>query len=128
LRRSVAWSPPPTRIGGVGPLDRLRVEEGVGHLHVLALIRDFLALIATPEELGYDEDVYLAQHRAMYWIGYKVHLTEACDDRLPPLIAHVETTTAPVADGDMTLVIHAAAVNGAMSAECDPPRQPLSDC
>jgi len=56
----------------------------------------------------YDEDVHLAQHRSMHWIGYKVHRTASCDDGQPPLIVHVETTTAPVADGDMTPVIHAA--------------------
>lgn len=56
----------------------------------------------------YDEDVHLAQHRSMHGIGYEVHRTEACDDGQPPLIVHVETTTAPVADGDMTPVIHAA--------------------
>ncbi|HEY7062124.1 MAG TPA: IS1182 family transposase [Chloroflexota bacterium] len=56
----------------------------------------------------YDEDVHLAFRRNMHWIGYKIHLTEACDDDRPPLIIHVETTTAPVADGDVTPVIHAA--------------------
>jgi transposase len=56
----------------------------------------------------YDEDIHLAFRRNMHWIGDKIHLTEACDDDQPPLIIHVETTTAPVADGDMTPVIHAA--------------------
>ena len=56
----------------------------------------------------YDEDVHLAFRRNMHWIGDKIHLTETCDDGQPPLIIHVETTTAPVADGDMTPVIHAA--------------------
>ncbi|MGN6758574.1 MAG: IS1182 family transposase [Thermomicrobiales bacterium] len=56
----------------------------------------------------YDEDVHLAQHGTRHWIGYKVHFTEACDDGQPPLIVHVETTTAPVVDGTMTPVIHAA--------------------
>jgi hypothetical protein len=35
-----------------------------------------------------------------------VHLTETCDDDTPHLITHVETTPAPVADGDVTSVIH----------------------
>src|SRR5215204_840088 len=56
----------------------------------------------------YDEDIHLAFRRNMHGIGDKIHLTEACDDGQPPLIIHVETTTAPVADGDMTPVIHAA--------------------
>ncbi len=56
----------------------------------------------------YDEAVHLAWHRSMHRIRYKVHFTEVCDDAQPPLIVHVETTTAPVVDGDMTSVIHAA--------------------
>jgi transposase len=34
-------------------------------------------------------------------------LTETCEDDAPHLISHVATTPAPVADGDMTLQIHA---------------------
>ena len=33
-----------------------------------------------------------------YPVGYKVHLTETCDDDLPHVITHVETTHAPLAD------------------------------
>ncbi len=62
------------------------------------------AFITSP----YDEDVHLASRRTMHWIGYKVHLTEACDDDQPPLIIHVETSAATTADGDLTPTIHAA--------------------
>jgi transposase len=41
-------------------------------------------------------------------VGYKVHLTETCEDDAPHLIVHVATTPAPVADGAVTPVIHAA--------------------
>jgi transposase len=41
------------------------------------------------------------------WVGYKVHLTETCEDEAPHLIIHVATTPAPVADGDVTPAIHA---------------------
>jgi transposase len=44
----------------------------------------------------------------MTWIGYKVHLTETCEDESPNLITHVETTTAPVADGSVTPKVHRA--------------------
>jgi Transposase DDE domain len=37
-----------------------------------------------------------------------LHLTETCDDDLPTLITHVETSTGPVADGDATPRVHAA--------------------
>jgi transposase len=37
-----------------------------------------------------------------------VHLTETCEDDLPNLITHVETTSAPTADGDVTPRVHRA--------------------
>ena len=56
----------------------------------------------------YDPDAHLARKRTTQWVGYKVHLTETCEDDLPNLITHVETTPAPVADGALTPSIHAA--------------------
>jgi hypothetical protein len=41
-------------------------------------------------------------------VGYKVHLTETCDDDLPHLITHVETTIGPAADGAAAPKIHTA--------------------
>jgi transposase len=54
----------------------------------------------------YDPEARYARKETTTWVGYKVHLTEACDDGAPHLITHVETTPGPVADGDMTPVIH----------------------
>lgn len=54
----------------------------------------------------YDLDAHLAKKRTTQWVGYKVHLTESCEEDQPRLITHVETTSAPVADGDMTKDIH----------------------
>ena len=56
----------------------------------------------------YDPDAHYAKKRTTTWVGYKVHLTETCEDDLPPLITHVETAPAPTADGDLTPTIHAA--------------------
>jgi transposase len=56
----------------------------------------------------YDLDAHYAHKHTTQWVGYKVHLTETCDDDLPQLITNVETTAAPVADGDATPTIHAA--------------------
>ena len=56
----------------------------------------------------YDPDAHLARKRTTQWVGYKVHLTETCEDDTPNLITHVETTPAPVADGALTPAIHAA--------------------
>jgi transposase len=56
----------------------------------------------------YDMDAHLAKQGSTCWVGYKAHVTETCEDDAPSLITHVETTTAPIADGDVTATIHAA--------------------
>jgi transposase len=56
----------------------------------------------------YDAEAHYARKRTTSWIGYKVHLTETCDDDTPHLITHVETTAAPVADGAVTPMVHQA--------------------
>ena len=49
-------------------------------------------------ESPYEPEVRFATKRQMHWVGYKVHLTETCDDDLPHLITQVETTIAPATD------------------------------
>ncbi len=44
----------------------------------------------------------------MWWAGYKVHLTESCDQDAPRLITHVETSRAGNGDVDVTPIIHQA--------------------
>jgi transposase len=56
----------------------------------------------------YDRDAHYAKKGTRQWVGYKVHFIETCTDGMPALITHVETTSAPTADGEMTPVIHAA--------------------
>jgi transposase len=56
----------------------------------------------------YDPEAHYAQKRTTSWVGYKVHLTETCDDDLPHLITHVETTPAPLADDEAVPLIHEA--------------------
>jgi transposase len=63
-----------------------------------------LLMVASP----YDPEVHYARKQSTIWIGYKVHLTETCDDGGPHLITHVETTPAPVVDRDALEDIHAA--------------------
>lgn len=64
-----------------------------------------LLTVASP----YDPDVHHAKKRATTaWIGYKVHLTETCDDARPPLVTHVATTPAPVVDRAALAAVHAA--------------------
>ena len=58
-------------------------------------------LISSP----YDPDARYSKKRATEWVGYKVHLTETCDDDGPHLWTDVATTLAPTADSTMTPVI-----------------------
>jgi len=56
----------------------------------------------------YDTAVRYATKRTTVWTGFKVHVTESCDDERPNLITNVETTSATVADDAVTTSIHAA--------------------
>ncbi len=56
----------------------------------------------------YDTEVRYATKRQIYWIGYKIHLTESYGDDQPNLITNVETTSAAVSDDAVTESIHAS--------------------
>ena len=55
----------------------------------------------------YDTDARMSKKRGSRWVGYKVHLTETCDDDTPNLVTQVETTLATTADNDVVKPIHA---------------------
>ena len=57
-------------------------------------------------ESPYDTDARFNSKRGQGWSGYKVHLSETCDDDAPRFVTHVETTQSTVTDVDMTQVIH----------------------
>lgn len=59
-------------------------------------------LISSP----YDPEARWSKKRDTSWVGYKVHLTETCDEDRPHLVTNVETTPATTADQSMTEVIH----------------------
>ena len=56
----------------------------------------------------HDRDAHLAKKGPTVWVGYKVHLTETCEDDAPNLITHVATTAAPIVDSEVTQPIHRA--------------------
>ena len=56
----------------------------------------------------YDAEARYSQKRTTQWIGYKVHVTETCDEDSPHLITDVTTMPAPRADGDALPPIQAA--------------------
>jgi transposase len=55
----------------------------------------------------YDLDAKAAKKRSTYWVGYKAHFTETCDEDLPLLITQVTTTIGPTPDGQALPDIHA---------------------
>jgi hypothetical protein len=54
-------------------------------------------LLASP----YDPEARYSTTRSLAWVGYKVHLTEPCDEAQPHLITGVMTTPATTPDGVM---------------------------
>jgi transposase len=60
--------------------------------------------IASP----HDTEARYSTKRSVTWVGYKVHLSETCDDNLPHLITHVGTTVATDADIEALGPIHQA--------------------
>ena len=61
-------------------------------------------LIVSP----YDAEARLSTKRDQTWTGYKVHVTETCDETTPHVITHVETTPATTADAVVLAPIHTA--------------------
>src|SRR5579885_3295145 len=59
--------------------------------------------LTSPDE----PDARFGKKRSTMWTGYKVYLTETCEESLPHLITHVATTPAPRTDEAMTEVIQA---------------------
>lgn len=54
----------------------------------------------------YDLDAHYSKKQTTSWVGYKVHLSETCEPDALHLITNVETTAAPISDGDVTEAIH----------------------
>ena len=56
----------------------------------------------------YEIEARKSTKRSTSWTGYKVHLTETCEEDLPHLITHVETTVATTQDPTVIPSIHQA--------------------
>jgi transposase len=85
-------------------LQQYQLIDGTVQWRAAADIPPASIFISSP----YDRDAHYAKKRSTQWVGYKVHVTETCDEDAPNLITHVETTPAPVADGEVTARIHGA--------------------
>jgi len=56
----------------------------------------------------YDKDVRVSKKRNTTWVGYKVHLTETCNEDTAHIITNIKTTLATVADTEVVDAIHSA--------------------
>jgi transposase len=61
-------------------------------------------------ETPYDVEARSRNKRGLGWIGYAVHLSEACDEERVHLMTHVKTTPAKVAEAKCTAAIQRALV------------------
>src|SRR5437868_5914598 len=73
----------------------------------------------------YDVEATYGRKLSTWWVGYKVHLTETCDENSPRLITHVETSRAGNGDVDVTPVIHQALPGKGSAARRAPHRHQL---
>ncbi len=83
-------------------IQQYHLVDGAVHWRAEGDIPSATTFISSPHDL----DAHYAKKRTTQWVGYKVHLTETCEEDLPHLVTQVETMTGPIADGDATPVIH----------------------
>ncbi len=62
----------------------------------------------------YDPEAHYGNKRSIVWTGYKVHITETCDDDELHVITHIETTPAGVTDRELSAPIHDALARKAL--------------
>jgi transposase len=85
-------------------------EHGVVHYREAEDLPPGAELIVSP----YDVEARNGCKDERRWVGYKVHLTETCDDDSPHLITHVETTPATATDEAALAPIHEALKQGVL--------------
>jgi transposase len=95
------------QVPAVGTLRRVWAEQYTGEPGQLRWreVKDMPSpaeLISSP----YDTEARYSTKREVEWVGYKVHLTETCDEEMPHLIVNVETTPATTPDDNMIEVVH----------------------
>ena len=57
-------------------------------------------------ESPYESEARYGTKRDRSWIGFKIHVSESCDDDRPHLLTHVETTIAPATDVEQLAAVH----------------------
>jgi transposase len=65
----------------------------------------------------YDPDARRGNKRTREWTGYKVHLSETCDEDAPHLITYVETVSSTSKDHQVTENVHQTLAEGKLSPQ-----------
>ncbi|GAA5512403.1 IS5 family transposase ISAcma45 [Deinococcus carri] len=73
-------------------------------------------------ESPYDIEARFSTKRGQDWVGYKLHLTEACEPELPEVITHVHVSSSCTQDIQVMPTVHSA-----LAAKEMLPRQHLVD-
>lgn len=84
-------------------LQQYQVEDEVVRWRPAGQLPPASILIESP----YDSEARFGQKRELTWIGYRIHLSESCEETEPHLVTQVKTTVAPTADISMTAEIQA---------------------
>jgi transposase len=91
-----------------------RDDDGKLRWRAVAELPPMVERIQSP----HDPEARFSMKRQLTWTGYKVHVTEACDDDAAHLIIHVETCPAMRPDMASTAEIHARlAAKGLLPSE-----------
>lgn len=112
LLQRVFEDPAAALLREVGAVQELRLTwihqfgQQDGQVHLRA--KEDLPPCLIRHDSPYDPEARYSTKRDLSWIGYKVHLTESCDEQQVHLLTHVETTFAPISDGEQTPRIHQA--------------------
>ena len=96
------WQLPAIQILRQVWVQQFLVEDGALRWREKNELPPGLILIQSP----YDAEARYSIKRETVWTGYKVHLTETCDEEAPHLITHVQTTPGTQQDSDVTEQIH----------------------
>jgi transposase len=99
-------------------VQQFELIEGQPHFRANDTIPPPPKMICSP----YDIEATYGRQLTTWWVGYKVHLTESCDEDSPRLITHVETSRAGNGDVDVTPVIHQAQTGQGSAAHRAPDR------
>ncbi len=83
-------------------VQQFSMEEGTLHWRDIKDCPPSSMMLASP----YDLDSRYSEKRGQHWRGYKVHVSETCDNDTPHVITHVETTRATEQDVTVIDAIH----------------------